>query len=65
MFLDVAMYLSLEQTLITNTIKNLCKKYVTIIINNNLNMDAIARNSKAQSKVHWNTYSNTKIKMQH
>jgi hypothetical protein len=57
MFPNVTMYLNLEPTLITNTIKNLCKKNVTITINNNLNLDAIARNSKAQNKVHKNTYS--------
>jgi hypothetical protein len=53
---NASMYLNLELSLITNTIKNFCKKYVTIVINNNLNLDAIARNSKAQSKMHQNTY---------
>jgi hypothetical protein len=57
MFPDVAMYVNLKPTLITNTINTLCRKYVTITISNNLNLDAIARNSKAQIKVHKNTYS--------
>jgi hypothetical protein len=50
-------YLNLQPTLITNTIKNLSKKYVTIAISNNLNPDAIPRNSRPRNKGHHNTYS--------
>jgi hypothetical protein len=39
-------------------VKALCKKYVTTIVNNNLNLDVVAKNSKTQSKVHKNTYNN-------
>jgi hypothetical protein len=41
------MYLNPKPTLITNTIKNLCKKNVITDVNDNLNLDAVARNSKA------------------
>jgi len=48
----VAMYLNPKPTLIINIVKNMCKKNVTTIVSNNLNLDAIAKNSKAKSKVH-------------
>jgi len=80
-FPNVAMYLNLGPTLITNIRKKLVQKYVRIDVNNKLNLNAIGKNSKAQSKVHQDTYNkhqnaiiecntkvltiNTRSKMQH
>jgi hypothetical protein len=41
----------------SNIIKNLCKKNVTTTVSNNLNLDTFVKKSKAQRKVHKNTYN--------